>query len=99
MFEEWAPGMEIHTSGACWSVGHTTVEGHSRGRGPSYQRGTCTHIYVMGWQCQLGSLKIVQSEGLQLHGTLGTHDRQSNSNSQRISLSFVMSDKTREDHD
>jgi len=34
-----------------------------------------------------------------LHGTLGTHDRQSNSNSQRISLSFVMTDKTREDDD
>lgn len=46
MFEEGAPGMEIYTCGACWSVGHTTVQGHSRGRGLSYQPCTCTHIYV-----------------------------------------------------
>lgn len=39
------------------------------------------------------------SEGLQLHGTLGTHDRNSNSNSQRISLSFVTTDETREGND
>lgn len=38
--------MEIHTSGACWSAGHTTIQGHSRGRGPPYQPRTCTHIYV-----------------------------------------------------
>lgn len=48
MFEEWAPGMEIHTSGACWSVGHTTVEGHSRGRGPSYQP---AHAHTSMWVC------------------------------------------------
>lgn len=51
MFEEWAPGMEIHTSGACWSVGHTTIQGHNRGRGPSYQPGTCTHISVCVCVC------------------------------------------------
>lgn len=40
--------MEIHTSGACWSVGHTTVQGHRRGRGPSYRPlHMHTHIYCM----------------------------------------------------
>ena len=81
MFEEWAPGMEILTIGACWSVVHTTVQGHSRGRAPSYQSDTsmwvcvcvCASVVVvvvvggvMGQQCQLGSLKIVQSGGLQI---------------------------------
>lgn len=76
-----APGMEIHTSGACWSVGPTTVQGHSGGRGLSHQPCTCTHLCgcvaatcmrvcesrrrrqwggLMGLQCQLGSLNIVQ---------------------------------------
>lgn len=36
--------MEIHTSGACWSVGPTTVQGHSGGRGLVYQPCTCTHL-------------------------------------------------------
>lgn len=39
------------------------------------------------------------SGGFQLHGTLGTHDLKSNSNSQQISLSFVMTDETSEDDD
>ena len=34
---------------------------------------------------------------MQLHGTLGTHDHRSDSNSQRISLSFVTIDETREE--
>lgn len=76
MSERRAPGMEIHTSGACWSVGPTTVQGHSGGRGLVYQPCTCTHLCgcvqlhvcvrmegrggLMGLQCQLGSLNIVQ---------------------------------------
>lgn len=54
----------------------------------------CVHVWCGGWWCQLGSLKIVPSGGLQLHGTLRTHDRKS-SKSQQISLSFVMSAETK----
>lgn len=45
-----------------------------------------------GLKCQLDGLKIVQRGGLQLHGTLGTHDSQSSSNLRQISPSFVLTD-------
>lgn len=38
--------MENHTREAFWSVGHTAIQGHSRGKGPSYQPWTRTYIYV-----------------------------------------------------
>lgn len=104
--------MEIHTSEACWSVGHTTLQGHSRGRGPSYQPCTCTHIYVgvcasvaVGGRSYrevvpAGQLKnSVESSIATARDSVRTHDRPSNSNSLQISLSFVMTDKTREEED
>lgn len=58
----------------------------------------CVYVHLWrgeGWYCQLDSLKIVQSGGLQLHGTLGAHDHKSNRNFHHISLGFVTTDETR----
>lgn len=48
-----------------------------------------------GAEVPAGQLK--NSGGLQLQGTLGTHDCWSCSNSQQISLSFVTTDETEDD--
>jgi len=54
--------MEINTTGACWSVGHTTIQGHRRGKGPSYQPCTCTYTYYCMWVCA----SVVLVEGVEM---------------------------------
>lgn len=95
--------MEISTRRTLWPVGHTTIQGQRTIIAALHMHlllyvAVC--ICAAGWgvlKCQLGSVKIVQSGGLQLQGTLGTHNCGSCSNSQQISLSFAMTDETEDD--
>lgn len=82
---------------ACWSAGHTSVQGHRSGRGPSYQPCTCTHIFVAVRVCVMpaGQLKNRAVWIAIARDSIRTHDRRSNSNSCWLSLNFVMTDEWR----
>lgn len=56
--------MEIHTSGACWSVGPTTVQGHSGGRGLVYQ--PCMHTSM--WVCAATCVRAYGRRGRTVGG-------------------------------
>lgn len=99
--QEWKSTRVVHAGPRVRPPYKGTVEAEDCHTGPAHAHiyvGVCSHMCACGWegkgrglmglQCQLGSLNIVQRWALQLHGTRGSHGCRSNSNSQRISLSL-----------